>query len=1134
MIDDPKVLVAALRTQMAALESDLRACSEGARAHDALRAEWSSERQAKPTSATYESWREGRVTQAAAGSLLRTVFLRFAEDNDLIPGFYLGEVGDSGVGWMHRGAEELRIAQFVSGSDGDPVNLLELSDDAAQSLADFWRARTADGSPAFDFTDPELDTGFLASIYQDLSAGQRATYALLETPGFVADFILNRTLKPAIKRFGLEDLRVIDPVCGSGTFLLSAFRMILADPEGTRGKPRPELASRALAAVHGVDKNPVAVAVTRFRLMVEVHKALRGSWFSGEMPDLNVQVMIGDSLLDDPPEENYHVVVGNPPYIVPKDKAESALYREKYPDCVGSYALTVPFMERFFELGIRGSAPEESGYVGIIVSNSFMKREFGRSIVERFFPTVDLTDVIDTSGVYIPGHGTPTAILLGRSSEPQRSRVKAVVGLRGEPHVPVDPAKGVVWQSVLRGTVDIQYHDDWVQVQDVERDELKTFPWTLGDKSATEIIRRMEHGARLGGRGARIGYFANTGADEIFMAPASSFQRARVEPEPLVPAITGSEVRDWQVSPGAEAVMFESADKRSLPDEFPMHFRRLWPYRTTLERRRNYSGRSYREDNRLWYGWHHITEMPSASASWIVFSWVSTHNHFAVLRERAAPLQSAPVVRLPQTASDADVVQLAALLNSSLACFWLKHYSNSKGQPGVGQTGTGEPWTVFYEFTGTRLAEFPLPPDRWSGDRWSLHAEHLDRLVRALHDTAPMSVLSGEPTAPVSQLDDARVRWLKTRGNLVASQEELDWEIYARYGLPDGADEFLAPAEDVPGLTPGERAFEISLARRKADTTWFVRNGIEPVTEIPSRWPASYREVVEKRIEALERDPYLRLIERPEFKRRWVSPGWEEQEKTAIRNWLLDRCEDRRLWFDPDGEHPRPLTLRELAQQLSSEDAFVEMVKRYAGDEAEIIDVVADLTQTEQVPYLAALRYSEPGLRKYHAWSATWRLQREAAENGDPSDIPAPPKYSRADFLKHDYWRLRGKLDVANERFISYPFAMPDEEQLLGWAGWNHAERASVLVDLAQTRMHAGNGNGESLRPLLAGLRELLFWLELWHSSPEPPLWDGRPADESRGFLERAQEALSLSDDDLSSWRPPKPRRGRPRKKRAS
>src|SRR5690606_9540071 len=55
---------------------------------------------------------------------------------------------------------------------------------------------------------------------------------------------------------------------------------------------------------------------------------------------------------------SYHVVVGNPPYITVKDKRESDNYRVAYKTCSGQYGLSVPFVERFFQLcaiGVRGS-----------------------------------------------------------------------------------------------------------------------------------------------------------------------------------------------------------------------------------------------------------------------------------------------------------------------------------------------------------------------------------------------------------------------------------------------------------------------------------------------------------------------------------------------------------------------------------------------------------------------------------------------------------------------------------------------------------------------------------------------------------------------------------------------------------
>ena len=78
------------------------------------------------------------------------------------------------------------------------------SGQAATALVDFWRARTEQGELICDFTDPELSTRFLGDLYQDLSDYAKKTYALLQTPEFVEEFILDQTMEPALAERPLE------------------------------------------------------------------------------------------------------------------------------------------------------------------------------------------------------------------------------------------------------------------------------------------------------------------------------------------------------------------------------------------------------------------------------------------------------------------------------------------------------------------------------------------------------------------------------------------------------------------------------------------------------------------------------------------------------------------------------------------------------------------------------------------------------------------------------------------------------------------------------------------------------------------------------------------------------------------
>jgi hypothetical protein len=122
---------------------------------------------------------------------------------------------------------------------------------------------------AHDFTDPTWNTRFLGDLYQDLSEATRKRYALLQTPEFVEEFILDRTLTPAIQEFGYREVRMIDPTCGRGHFLLGGFQRLVERVAEQRARAIPrDIAQKALDAVAGVDLNPFAVAVARFRLLV--------------------------------------------------------------------------------------------------------------------------------------------------------------------------------------------------------------------------------------------------------------------------------------------------------------------------------------------------------------------------------------------------------------------------------------------------------------------------------------------------------------------------------------------------------------------------------------------------------------------------------------------------------------------------------------------------------------------------------------------------------------------------------------------------------------------------------------------------------------------------------------------------
>ncbi|MFZ0160085.1 MAG: BREX-2 system adenine-specific DNA-methyltransferase PglX, partial [Kineosporiaceae bacterium] len=454
---------------------------------------------------------------------------------------------------------------------------------------------------------------------------------------------------------------------------------------------------------------------------------------------------------------------------------------------------------------------------------------------------------------------------------------------------------------------------------------------------------------------------------------------------------------------------------------------------------------------------------------------------------------------------------------SSTACFWLKQNSHNKGNEGYQSGIKSENWERFWEFTGTTLQDYPLPSE--------LPVERgreLDRLAQQLSDCSP-SAVSAAQTPSVGVLAEAAQQSNEIRARMMAAQEELDWEVYRLYGLID--DNLTYVGDDLPGIALGERAFEIALARAvqagEETTAWFTRHGSTPITEIPQHWPAAYRDLVQRRLDLIATDPNIRLLEKPEYKRRWAQESWEKRQERAVRDWLLDRLEDRRFWFDGQGR-PQPRTVAHLADEVARDEHLLSVLGVWEGrPDVPVTSSLTRLLADEAVPYLAAYRYKECGLRKRAAWEHTWALQRrEDAGETLSAPIPVPPKYTSADFRKASYWHHRGKLDVPKERFILYPDAgrETDSTALLGWAGWGHAQQALALSLILSAR-EADGWDDERLIPLVAGLAELQPWVDQWHGEIDP-IYGVSLAAFCAEQLSARRSQVGRTPAQLAEWRP--------------
>lgn len=1169
-------LTSDLQKQVLLLEDDLRIRLQG----DSERlADWQTEHveavTRERTSSSWVEWRDDRVTQVAVAWVLTTVFVRFCEDNGLVKPVWIAgpasrrqEALDAQLAFFRSHPEDTdrewlqKPVDYLAGMPSteslvdlhSALHLVSPSGDAATALLAFWRRKDDNGELIHDLTDATLSTRFLGDLYQDLSEYAKKTFALLQTPVFVEEFILDQTLEPALAERPLEGFKLIDPTCGSGHFLLGAFARLLA--RWDRHAPGLEVQARvqqAFDSIHGVDLNPFAVAIARFRLTVAALQACGLSSLE-QAPAFKFHLAAGDSLLHGQNQHSmsfdnfdadsalsgfayatedlallreilqpgrYDVVVGNPPYITVKDKTLNKAYRDRYATCKGKYALAVPFMERFFGLAKHGSDQQPAGWVGQITSNSFMKREFGAKIIEDFLPRVDMRFVIDSEGAWIPGHnsdGTPTVIMVGRHQAPVGRYIRAVLSQgKRESRVDGDTGAGPYWRALVERLDQPGWNNDWVTIADIDRDVMAKHPWSLAGGGAGALREAIERQpSLLSARLAAIGFVAITAEDDAYLVD-DLMTVARFRLEAFRSMVLGDGVRDYALaSTPLTAWPYDKALVARPLSEIPNLGKFFWPNRRVMQRRKRF-GTPIEDLDLQWYEWGELYRNKLRTPLSITFAEVATHNHFVLDRGGKVFKQTAPVIKLPEEATEDEYLALLGVLNSSTACFWLKQRCKAKG-------GAAEhPWSRTYQFNSGNVSECPLPR--------VLPLERprqLDDLALSRAQLTP-SALAGTQLPTGESLAQARSGFEQVGAEMVAVQEELDWEVYRLYGLTD--EDLTYPGEDLPGLLLGARAFEIELARKVAsvesDSAWFELHGSTAITEIPGQWPAAYRELVQRRLDLIGSDPSIRLLERPENKRRWASESWAKQQTVALRDWLLDRLEDKRFWFDAQGR-PQPRSVAQLADDVARDEDLQSVLALWEGrPDAPISDSLVGLLGVESVPYLAAYRLKDSGLRKHEAWEQTWALQRREDSGEKVGAIPVPPKYTSADFRKASWWQARGKLDVPKERFILYPDAgrETDPTPLLGWAGWDHAQQ-SLALSLVIGAREADGWDDDRLVPLVAGLAELQPWVEQWHAEVDSTYGVSLAAFCREQLTARATQ-VGKSVEELADWRPTASTRGR-------
>lgn len=142
------------------------------------------------------------------------------------------------------------------------------------------------------------------------------------TPPFLVDFLLAESM-PIV---GSTEFRILDPACGSGVFLVGAYRRLIARWRLANEWQRPDLATlkRLLRDnIYGVDLDPEAVSLTLFSLSIALCSELEPMeiWKTLEFDKLRGKNIVEGDFFEQikinrwgEVSEKFDLVIGNPPF----------------------------------------------------------------------------------------------------------------------------------------------------------------------------------------------------------------------------------------------------------------------------------------------------------------------------------------------------------------------------------------------------------------------------------------------------------------------------------------------------------------------------------------------------------------------------------------------------------------------------------------------------------------------------------------------------------------------------------------------------------------------------------------------------------------------------------------------------
>jgi len=504
----------------------------------------------------------------------------------------------------------------------------------------------------------------------------------------------------------LEGIRLLDPACGSGAFLIEAFDQLHAAYQASNDRLEElrgyrtlfDLDKRILEKnLYGVDLNEEAIEICRLSLWIKT--AARGK----VLTSLDHTIRVGNSIIADPavhpkafdwqtafPEVftagGFDAVVSNPPYI---RQEWFARYKEHCEQAFKTYHGVADIFTYFFERGLQ--VLRDGGRLAFITSGSWVRSNFGAPLRKYMTENAAVESMVDF-GEFQP-------------FEDAEMIRPSITMLRKQP--PSGPMRLFKWLTVGRPPENLS--EVIASAPTMRTDHLGADAWELDPDQVLQLRRKLAEGGRpLKNACPGVFYGVKTGLNDVFIINCRLKDELIAKDgrscEIIKPFVQGTHLRAWYIERSDDHLIFTRRGIRM--EDYPAVLAYLEPHRAALEPKppdwpasRNWPGRKAGP-----YKWY---ELQDTVAYWEEFSkpkilWPDITNRPRFVIDRTGLFFGDTSFTIPE-----DDYYLLAVLASWAAWFFL----SKTAQP---LRLRSDRWQ--YRLKAQYMEQVPIP-DADSGDR---------------------------------------------------------------------------------------------------------------------------------------------------------------------------------------------------------------------------------------------------------------------------------------------------------------------------------------------------------------------------------------------------------------------------------